>query len=131
MSRKGPVILAAMDENAGQDRPPQRTIISLPFDQRSVPEIGRLLGLPVERAPFQLPGGEVHQITVARDGAPPSLMLTLWPTIHRVDAIGPAATVVFTHVLSVDLVEGVEVLFRRSSREYLIITMAGKIIVRA
>lgn len=120
-----------MDDHAGENRPPQRTITSIPFDQRSVPEIGRLLDLPVARAPFQLPGGDVHQITVERNGAPPVLMLTLWPTIRRVDAIGPSATVVFTHVSSVDLVQGVEVLFRRSSREYLIITLAGKVIVRA
>jgi len=40
-------------------------------------------------------------------------------------------TVVFTDVATVDLVEGVEVQFRRGNRDYLIITRAGKIIVRA
>jgi hypothetical protein len=34
-------------------------------------------------------------------------------------------------VTSVDLVEGVEVLFRRGGGEYLIVTVAGKVIVRA
>lgn len=110
---------------------PTRSIITLPFDQRSVSQIAHLLGATTSLAPFQLPGGEVHQLTLKRAEAPPTLLLTLWPTIRRVDAISKSATVVFTNVTSVDLVEGVEVLFRRGSREYLIVTVAGKVIVRA
>jgi hypothetical protein len=110
---------------------PYRRIIKLPFDQRAVPEIAALLGVAAGRAPFQLAGGEVHQLTLHRPDAPPTVMLTLWPTIRRVDAIGQSATVVFTNVAMVELVEGVEVLFRRNSREHLIVTVAGKVIVRA
>lgn len=90
-----------------------------------------LLGAEVVPAPFQLPGGEVHQITVQPDEGRPALMLTLWPSIRRVDAIGPGVAAVFTNVATVELVEGVEVLFRRSSKEFLIVTCAGKVIVRA
>jgi hypothetical protein len=111
--------------------PKQRSIVTLPFDQRAILEIGKLLDQPVTAAPFQLPGGEVHQIVVGTEGGTPRVMVTLWPSIRRVDAIGTGSTVVFTNVQSVDLVEGVEVLFRRSSREYLIVTCAGKVIVRA
>jgi hypothetical protein len=120
-----------MSDSASPSEAPRRSIITLPFDQRSVPEIASLLGAVAERAPFQLPGGEVHQLTLQRAEAPPTVLLTLWPTIRRVDAISQSATVVFTNVTSVDLVEGVEVLFRRGSREYLIVTTAGKVIVRA
>ena len=59
------------------------------------------------------------------------MLLTLWPTIRRIDAISQSATVVFTNVTLVELVEGVEVLFRRGSGEYLIVTIGGKVIVRA
>ncbi|MCC6674370.1 MAG: hypothetical protein IT339_04175, partial [Thermomicrobiales bacterium] len=50
---------------------------------------------------------------------------------HRVDAISPSAAVVFTDVRTVDLVDGVEVQFRRSNREMLIVARIGKVIVRA
>ena len=120
-----------MDDHEPAREFPQRTITRLPFDQRAVPEIAALLGVSVERAPFQLPGGDVHQLTVHRPDAPPTVMLTLWPTIRRVDAISQSATVVITNVTVVELIEGVEVLFRRNSREYLIVTTGGKVIVRA
>ena len=110
---------------------PRRSIMKLGYDVRAVAEVAAVLASTSNPAPFRLPGGEVFQITVPADGAPPTVMLTLWPTIHRVDAISPAATVVFTDVALVELVEGVEVVFRRRTGEYLIITRAGKVIVRA
>lgn len=110
--------------------PPGR-VLRLSFDDRSAAEIARVLGCELERAPFQLPGGTVYQLTVKGPAGSRSSMVTLWPTIHRVDVIGGGSTVVCTHVTTVDLIEGAEVLFRRSSGEYLIITTAGKVIVRA
>jgi hypothetical protein len=109
----------------------KRTIVKLPFDQRAVPEIARFFGVGSALAPFQLPGGVVHQLTIQRPEAPPTVLLTLWPSIRRIDAISQSATVVFTQVGTVELVEGVEALFRRSSGEYLIVTLAGKVIVRS
>jgi hypothetical protein len=120
-----------MDNHDSDIHRVQRSIIKLPFDQRSVAEVARLLGVAATLAPFQLPGGEVHQMTIPRSEQPPAVLLTLWPTIKRVDVISASATVVFTNVATVDLVDGVEVLFRRNSREYLIVTVAGKVIVRA
>ena len=120
-----------MEDDRTQPHSPKRSIIKLPFDQRAVGEVARLLNVAATLAPFQLPGGEVHQLTMQPADSPPQLLLTLWPTIKRVDVISQAATVVFTRVESVDLVEGVEVLFRRNSREFLIVTVAGKVIVRA
>jgi hypothetical protein len=120
-----------MDEHDPALEYPQRSIVKLPFDQRAVPEIARLLGVATSLAPFQLPGGEVHQLTLHPPDTPPTVLLTLWPSIKRVDAISASATIVFTRVATVDLVEGVEVLFRRSSSEYLIVTTTGKVIVRA
>lgn len=120
-----------MCTETNESGPVQRTITRLTFDQRSVPEIAALLGVSAQLAPFQLPGGEVHQLTIQRANEAPALLITLWPTIRRVDVISQASTVVFTNVATVDLVEGVEVLFRRNSREYLIATVSGKVIVRA
>lgn len=111
--------------------PMQRTITKIPFDVRAIAEIAAVLESASRPAPFQLPGGEVFQITVPAGDGPPTVMVTFWPTIHRVDAISPAATVVFTDVAMVELVEGVEVLFRRRTGEYLIVTRGGKVIVRS
>lgn len=82
-------------------------------------------------APFQLPGATVYQFTVAGAGGKPSAMVTLWPSLRRVDAIGSGAAVVFTRVDSVQLVSGVEVLFRRESGEFLVVAKGGRIVVRS
>jgi len=115
------------------DQPPVREnpITSLPFDDRAVEPISAALGAPISRAPFQLPGSTVYQLTIENAHGLPGTLLTLWPGIHRVDAISPSSTVVFTNVQTVDLVGTVEVQFRRSNRELLIIARGGKVIVRA
>jgi hypothetical protein len=84
-----------------------------------------------ELAPFQLPGAAVYQFTVPGEAGRPSAMVTVWPSLRRVDAIGSGAAVVFTRIASVQLVEGVEILFRRESGEYLIVAKGGRIIVRS
>jgi hypothetical protein len=101
------------------------------FDAQSVDLVAETLGAAARLADFQLPGAKVWQLTVPGNQERPATMLTLWPSLRRVDAIGSGATVVFTDVTTVDLVAAVEVQFRRSSREYLIIARGGKIIVRA
>lgn len=109
----------------------RRRIQHVRFDERCLPLVAELLGGIAALADFRLPGAAVHQITIPCERGGAAVMLTLWPSIRRIDAIGPAATIVFTDVATVDLVEGVEVQFRRGNRDYLIITRAGKIIVRA
>ena len=82
-------------------------------------------------AKFQLPGATVYQLEIPGSNGRAAALLTLWPSLKRVDAIGGSATVVFTDVVSVDAVGEIEVQFRRANRDYLIIARGGKIIVRA
>jgi hypothetical protein len=110
---------------------PRNPISQLPFDERAVEPIAAALGADISRAPFQLPGSTVYQLTVENALGLPATMLTLWPGIGRVDAISPSSTVVFTDVRTVDLVGTVEIQFRRKNRELLIIARGGKVIVRA
>ena len=112
---------------------PARTsrIRQLPYDAQCVEPVADALGVPVTLAPFRLPSAAVYQLLVPGRDDRPAAMLTLWPSLRRVDAIGGGATVVFTDVVSVDLVGEVEVQFRRSNRDYLIVARGGKIIVRA
>lgn len=115
----------------GQSEIPQNPITYLPFDDSAVQPIAEALDASIARAPFQLPGSTVYQLTVENALGLPATLVTLWPGINRVDAISPSSTVVFTDVRTVDLVGIVEVQFRRSNREMLIIARGGKVIVRA
>lgn len=114
-----------------QPQPPRNPIVLMAFDEHAIDAIAIALGAAVSRAPFQLPGSTVYQLTIDNALGLPATLLTLWPGIARVDAISPSSTVVFTDVRTVDLVGTVEVQFRRANREMLIIARGGKVIVRA
>jgi hypothetical protein len=118
-------------EGEGSPRAGGSRLRQVPYDAAAVALVAAALGASVRLADFRLPGAAVYQVIVDGKEGRPATMLTLWPSIRRVDAIGAAATVVFTDVETVDLVAGVEVQFRRVRREYLIVARGGKIIVRA
>jgi hypothetical protein len=101
------------------------------FDREAIDLIAETLGVAARLADFQLPGAAVYQLTIPSAHERPATLITLWPSLHRVDAIGGQATVVLTKVATVDLVPDVEVQFRRSTGEYLIVARGGKVIVRA
>ena len=120
-----------MQPDAPSSAPTGHLIRKVPYDAQSIPLIAETLGGEATLAPFRLPGAAVHQILVPGAAGRPAAMLTLWPSIHRIDAIGGSATVVFTDIAVVDLVGEIEAQFRRTTREYLIVARGGKIIVRA
>jgi hypothetical protein len=122
-------VASGRGDERGEDQPTR--IQQVAYDAHSVELIARALGVDVRLAEFQLPGASVWQLIVPGADGRPATMLTLWPSLRRVDAVGPGATVVFTQVLTVDLVGEIEVQFRRASRDYLIVARGGKIIVRA
>jgi hypothetical protein len=103
------------------------------YDRAAVELAADALRVPVGLAPFRLPGAAVYQLLVPGDDAKgrPAALLTLWPSIRRVDAVAGPATVVFTDVAHLDLVDGIEVMFRRAAGEYLIVARGGKVVVRA
>jgi hypothetical protein len=103
----------------------------VPFREDTIGAVGAAIDAAVEMAPFQLPGRTVYQLTIPSDSGRAAALVTLWPSLRRVDAIGGGVAVVFTRIASVQLVDGVEVLFRRESGEYLIVTKGGRIIVRS
>lgn len=113
----------------GRSRSPKIQTVS--FDVQAVESIAACLGVEASLAPFRLPSSAVWQMTVPGSGGRPQAMLTLWPGIRRIDVIAGPATIVFTDIRSVDLVPEVEVQFRRTNREVLIVARGGKVIVRA
>jgi hypothetical protein len=120
----------AHETEASASRPGSR-IRQVAFDAQSVELIAETLGVATRLADFQLPGATVWQLIVPGGDGRAATLLTLWPSIRRVDAIGAGAAIVFTNVTTVDLVPDVEVQFRRATREYLIVARGGKIVVRA
>ncbi len=119
------------DESTLPERSRSPRIERLAYDAASIERVAETLGVALERAPFRLPSATVWQLTVPGRDDRPAALLTLWPSIRRVDVIAGPATVVFTEVELVELVPDVEVQFRRRGREYLIVARGGKVIVRA
>jgi hypothetical protein len=120
------------DETANVSAPSASTRVrQLPYREDLAETYAEAIGARLELAPFQLPGCKVFQFLVEGAEGRPAAMITLWPSLRRVDAIGAGAAVVFTHVASVQVVEDAELLFRRESGEYLVIAKGGKIVVRA
>lgn len=103
----------------------------MPFEDAMVETISEAIDARPSLAPFQLPGASVYQFTLSGSEGRPSAMVTLWPSLRRVDAIGNGAAVVFTRIATAQLVDGVEVLFRRETGEYLVVTKGGRIVVRS
>ncbi len=103
----------------------------IPYNREAVDLIAECLRVPVGHASFRLPNAAVYQLVVPGQDERPAAMVTLWPSIRRVDAIGPQVTAVFTNIVGVELVDEVEVIFRRGGGEMLVVTSGGKIIVRA
>jgi len=115
-----------MERTAGGGR-----IRQVVYNAASVELIAEALGVPVGLADFRLPAAAVYQLVVPGTNGRPTAMLTLWPSLRRVDAVAGPVTVVFTRVATVDLVDGIEILFRRDGGEYLVAAVGGKVVVRA
>lgn len=106
-------------------------IRSIPYNEQAIVPIADLLGGEVGTADFRLPSSTVYQMTIQGTNGRPTAMVTLWPGIRRVDVISGPATIVFTDIQTVDLVPDVEVQFRRTAKECLILARNGQVIVRA
>ena len=116
------------EERPGTGAARLRTVL---FNDAMVDVIAEAIDARPSLAPFQLPGAAVYQFTLDGSEGRPAAMVTLWPSLRRVDAIGSGVAVVFTRISSVQLVDRVEVLFRRETGEYLVIAKDGRIIVRS
>jgi hypothetical protein len=119
----------AEDASGGRSRSSRLRTVA--FDDGMVETIAEAIDARPSLAPFQLPGAAVYQFTLEGLEGRPSAMVTFWPSLRRVDAICSGAAVVFTRIATVQLVDGVEVLFRRETGEYLVIAKGGRIVVRS
>ena len=107
------------------------SVRTITFDRAAVEAIGAVLGASVGRADFRLPDAAVHQLLIEGVDGRPTTMLTLWPSIRRVDVVAGPATIALTDVVAVDLSPGVEIVFRRGNGTHCVVTVAGRVVVRA
>jgi hypothetical protein len=109
----------------------QRSIRTIDYDESAIVEIAELFDAASYLASFQFRETPIQRLDVPSNIGHSPTVLTFWTGLRRVDVLADNVVVVFTNVATVDLVEGVEVLFRRLSGEYLIVAIGGKVIVRA
>ena len=96
------------------------------FDETTVEAIAGLLGVEARKAPFEVPklppGVEgqppmekapVYQMTVPSAELGQPLLVTLWPSLARVDVRLGKSYWALREITAVELYPGVEVLFRR------------------
>lgn len=112
------------------------------FDEAAVDAIAGLLGGEARKAPFQVPKlppglhGEpssekaepVYQITLPAGELGHELLITLWPSLSRVDVRVGKSYWALRGITSVELYPGVEVLFRRDEPPaFLFVSVQGRV----
>ena len=110
-----------------------RQVTRLPFGADAIPAIAAELCATVSLAPFDVSGEAVWECRVPTRWYPGAhLHVLLWPSLARVDArvIPPAGgptpiTVTAKAVHTVEVYDGVEVMFRRHGGSALFVTRHG------
>jgi hypothetical protein len=111
------------------------------FDEPAVRAIADLLGSEVHRAPFEVPkldggherqpateAGPVFQMSIRSQELGEPLLLTLWPSLSRVDVRLGQSYWALRGITSVELYPGVEVLFRRDDPSaFLFVSVKGRV----
>ena len=112
------------------------------FDEDAVHAIAELLGAEARKAPFEVPKlppglegqpatdkpGPVFQMSVASQEMGGPLLLTLWPSLGRVDVRLGRSYWALRVITSVEIYPGVEVLFRRDDPSaFLFVSVKGRV----
>ena len=112
------------------------------FDEDTVHAIAELLGAEARKAPFEVPKlppgregqlatdkpGPVFQMSVRSQEIGEPLLITLWPSLGRVDVRLGRSYWALREITSVELYPGVEVLFRRDDPSaFLFISVKGRV----
>jgi len=116
--------------------------MSQTFDETTVEAVAALLGVDARKAPFKVPklppgtkgqpatakAAPVYQMTVPSTEHGLPLLLTLWPSLSRVDVRLGKSYWALRDITSVELYPGVEVLFRREEPPgMLFVTVQGRV----
>ena len=111
------------------------------FDEPAVRAIADLLGSELHNAPFEVPKldrghegqvatepGPVFQMSIRSQELGEPLLITLWPSLSRVDVRLGQSYWALRGITSVELYPGVEVLFRRDNPSaFLFVSVKGRV----
>lgn len=107
--------------------PSASTRRTLPFAAASVPAIAALLGVVARPEPYQTGGGAVYRLLLANAVLGREVVLVLWPSLARVDVRIGDCSIVYRGVATVELLPGVEVIFRRAQENgYCFVSVGGR-----
>ena len=101
--------------------------VTLPFRDAAVAEIAALLGVTARVEPYRVRDAAVYRLMVPNASLGVEVAVILWPSIGRVDVRLGDCSMVYKGVTEVELIPGVEVIFRRSREEgYLFVSTGGR-----
>lgn len=100
---------------------------TLPFTDAAVLPISALLGVVAAAEPYTVRGTPVYRLDVPNVALGINVTVLLWPSLARVDVRIGDCRIVYRGVAMVELLPGVEVIFRRASGEgYLFVSVGGR-----
>jgi hypothetical protein len=101
--------------------------VTLPFTEAAVGEIAALLGVPACVEPYRVRDAAVYRMTLPNPSLGIEVAVILWPSLGRVDVRLGDCSMVYKGVTEVELIPGVEVIFRRfSDAGYLFVSVGGR-----
>ena len=103
------------------------TVPPLPYTADAVPKIAALLGVEATQEPYTVRGASVYRLSLLNPVLGAAVTLVLWPSLARVDVRLGDCSIVYRDVATVELVPGVEVIFRRTDVPgYLFVSIGGR-----
>jgi hypothetical protein len=101
--------------------------VTLPFTEAAVGEVAALLGVPARPEPYAVRGAAVYRLEVPNASLGVVVTLLLWPSLGRVDVRIGDCSMVYKGVATVELITGVEAIFRRGDGDgYLFVSVGGR-----
>ncbi len=101
--------------------------VTLPFTETAVPEIAALLGVAAAVEPYRVRDAAVYRLGIRNAVLDLDIAVLLWPSLARVDVRIGDCSIVYKDVASVELISGVEVIFRRAAGEgRLFVSIGGR-----
>jgi hypothetical protein len=101
--------------------------VTLPFTEAAVSEIAALLGVAACVEPYRVRDAAVHRMALPNLSLGLEITVILWPSISRVDVRLGNCSMVYKGVTDLELIPGVEVIFRRRGEDgYLFVSVDGR-----
>jgi hypothetical protein len=110
--------------------PSRRWRERLEFNEQSIPVIAQTLDVVMSEAPYSIHGATVYEASLFNQPLGRHVQVVFWPSIRRIDAYVGDCQIIFKQITEVQILPGIEVIFRRPPTPgQLLITRAGRVAV--